>query len=92
MPAPHRPQGEVRIRQALHHGAWLVEVHYPGSAIVDVVGMKPHQGEALALAEFTRVWRADDQLASLDREGDVITAEHAWTMRWRTTEDAEDEQ
>jgi hypothetical protein len=85
---PPRPQGEVVIHQA-RHGAWIVEVHYRGSAIRDVVGMRQHQGEALALAEFTRVWRADDQLAVLDREGDRIAAEDAWERRWQ---DAGEEQ
>lgn len=76
--------GEVRLRQA-HDGSWIVEIHYRGSAIRDVVGMRVHQGEALALAAFTKLVLADDQLSTLDRESDRIAADHL-REQWSTEE------
>lgn len=71
---PRRPPGIPVLRHA-RHGAWVLEIHYAGSALRDVFGMFTCETKAQEALAFLQVVHADERLRALDREGDDIAGE-----------------
>jgi hypothetical protein len=71
---PRRPKGIPKLHQA-RHGAWVLEVHYRGSALRDVFEMFVCESKARRALEFLQLVHADDQLHALDQDGDEIAVE-----------------
>lgn len=83
---PRRPKGTPVLRQA-RHGAWVLEVHYRGSALRDVFELFTCESKARRALEFLLLVHTDDQLHALDQEGDEIAVAH-FRGGWFTEGDA----
>ncbi len=77
---PRRPRGFPVLTHA-RHGAWVLEVHYPGSALRDVFGMFVDETKARDALAFLELVAADDQLSDLDRDGDDLVVDY-YTAGW----------
>ena len=82
-----RPRGIPVLAQA-RHGAWVLEVHYHGSAIRDVFEMFTDEAKAREALEFLHLVYADDLLFALQGEGEDIARAH-FKAGWLRT-DTED--
>jgi hypothetical protein len=63
---PRRPRGIPVLHQA-RHGAWVLEIHYQGSALRDVFEMFVCESKARRALEFLQLVHGDDQLHRLDQ-------------------------